>query len=184
MKKRIVVISSIALAVVIIITSSIIIFRSGVVSYVWNESAAVLTGVDRNEKVIVGGDRKVTVFNFADKAEMTISNCIEGKEDKEIDCLKIAVKGEDTKCFMDALNDWIELYNYHGGKLFIATKDMFYVFDYYDYQPEQYDSLVRLPAYNEKEFAEKYPDFESYKWEFGWESKKARAKEHHPNLVK
>ena len=104
MKKRIVVISSIALAVVIIITSSIIIFRSGVVSYVWNESAAVLTGVDRNEKVIVGGDRKVTVFNFADKAEMTISNRIEGKEDKEIE-EKIEVA---DKKLLDALTGILE----------------------------------------------------------------------------
>ena len=183
MKKRIIIISSTALAIILIITSSIIVFRSDVITYMWNEVVAALSGVDRNEKVIVGGDRKTTVFNFADKAEMTISNRIEGKEDKEIDSLKIAVKGEDTNYFKDALNDWIELYHYHGGMLFIATKVKFYVFDYYNYQPERYNSLLCLPAYNEKEFAEKYPDYESYKWEYGWKNKKARAKEHHPNLV-
>ena len=96
MKKRIIIISSTALAIILIITSSIIVFRSDVITYMWNEVVAALSGVDRNEKVIVGGDRKTTVFNFADKAEMTISNRIEGKEDKEIDSLKIAVKGEDT----------------------------------------------------------------------------------------
>ena len=35
-----------------------------------------------------------------------------------------------------------------------------------------------------EEFAEEYPDYGSFEWEYGWASKKERAKAHHPNLVK
>lgn len=189
MKKRVIILSLTAVAVLSFITLSIAFFKSGVVTYAYNEAVAFLSGVDRNNKVIVGGDRKTTLYTFADKAEMTISNRIEGKEDYEIDSLKIAVSGGNTKHFAAALNDWIELYYYHGGKLFIATKDKFYVFDYLNYPPEKYNLLADakanwLPAYNEKEFAEEYPDYGSFGWEYGWASKKERAKAHHPNLVK
>lgn len=189
MKKRVIIFSLTFFAALSIISLSVAFFRSGMVSYAYNEAVAFLSGVDRNNEVVVGGDRKTTVYTFADKAEMTISNRIEGKEDYEIDSLKISVSRDNTKYFAAALNDWIELYYYHGGKLFIATKDKFYVFDYLNYPPEKYNLLADakanwLLAYNEKEFAEKYPDYESFKWEYGWRNKKERAKAHHPNLVK
>lgn len=190
MKKRIALTALISAAALIIMISAVFVLRSGVVSYAWNEAVSFITGVDRNENIVSRFSRTEMVYSFADKAEMTISNRIEGKEDKDIDCLNMVICVDDnTKYHKDVINDWIELYYINDGVLFIATKDKFYVFDYINYPPEKYDNFSEadsdwLTVYSEMEFAEQYPDYENYKWEYGWESKKERAKEHHPNLLK